>query len=132
LPIERDPRWREFAFGEWEGLTWEQIAARWPAAAQHGLTAAKRYEPPGGDTFEAVCRRVCEALDEMRASNLERVLVVTHAGPLHAMLHSIFRERLTEMEQLVGLRFSPAGITRLRLDPDGAEILALNDVAHLL
>jgi broad specificity phosphatase PhoE len=132
LPIETDVRWREFAFGQWEGLTWEEISARWPQMAQRGHTSAKRYEPPEGETFEAVCSRVAAALNDVRSAQIERVLIVTHAGPLHAMLHTVFGDRLAGMEEAVGLRFSPAGITRLRLEQDAAEIVALNDVAHLL
>jgi len=64
-PVERDARWSEFAFGEWEGLTWEEIVERWPAAGEHAHTAAKRYEPPGGETFDAVCDRVAAALREL-------------------------------------------------------------------
>lgn len=130
-PVQSDQRWREFAFGQWEGLTWEEIAARWPVVDEHGHTAAKRYAPPDGETFEAVCRRVARALEDLRASCPSRVLVVTHAGPLHAMLHTLFGERQAEMQEVVGVRFSPASITRVALGDDAAEILALNDVAHL-
>jgi broad specificity phosphatase PhoE len=28
-----DARLREFAFGQWEGLTWDEIVARFPGAA---------------------------------------------------------------------------------------------------
>jgi broad specificity phosphatase PhoE len=128
--VRCDPRWREFAFGKWEGLTWEQIAARWPQAAQHGVTAAARYEPPDGETFEAVRTRVAEALQDLRTSDNPQVLVVTHAGPLHAMLHELFGDR-AEMQLLLGIRFMPGSITRVRVEPDGAEVVALNEVGHL-
>jgi probable phosphoglycerate mutase len=130
--VERDARWREFAFGQWEGLTWEEIVSRWPAVGEHGHTLAARYAPPDGETFDAVCARVSNALQDLRNANLQNVLVVTHAGPLHAVLHAVFGERRAEMEQVLGVRFSPASITRLRIDPDGAEVLTLNDVTHLL
>jgi broad specificity phosphatase PhoE len=113
-------------------LTWEEIVSRWPHVAERGVTVAKRYAPPDGETFDAVSKRVADALNDLQQGDLERVLIVTHAGPLHAMLHAVFGDRLADMEQVAGLRFSPAGITRLLLEHDGAEIVALNDVAHLL
>jgi 2,3-bisphosphoglycerate-dependent phosphoglycerate mutase len=129
--VERDPRWREFAFGEWEGLTWEEIVARRPEYGAHASTAAKQYAPPGGETFQAVCARVADALADLRAGGHARVLVVTHAGPLHAMLHTLFGEREAEFQEALGVRFTPASITRVRFDSGQAELVQLNDAAHL-
>lgn len=131
LPVERDARWREFAFGAWEGLTWEQILERFPEAADQHWSVAKRYAPPGGETFETVQARVAQALDELGASGYANVLIVTHAGPLHAMLHTLFGKRETEMQEVLAVRFSPASVTRIELADGHAQLLALNDVAHL-
>jgi broad specificity phosphatase PhoE len=129
--VVRDERWREFDFGEWEGLTWEEIVERFPEMLEHGTTAAKRYAPPGGETFEAVCGRVGRALEELRATPYGNVLVVTHAGPLHAMLHTLFGDRGAQMQEVLGVRFSPASVTRITIDDGRPELIALNDVAHL-
>ena len=131
IPVVADPRWREFAFGEWEGLTWEEIAQRWPEIAEQAATAAKAYAPPGGETFDAVRERVGSALDELRASNHLHALIVTHAGPLHAMLHHLFSDRESEMPELLGIRFTPASITRIAIEDGEPVLLGLNDVTHL-
>lgn len=128
--VAQDPRWREFAFGEWEGLTWEEIVARRPEYAAHASTAAKRYAPPGGETFETVCARVADALADLRAGSEGRVLVVTHAGPLHAMLHTLFGDREAEFQEALGVRFTPASITRVSFASGEAELVQLNDAAH--
>lgn len=126
--IECDARWREFAFGDWEGLTWEQILQREPELDAHGAAAAKLYTPSGGETFEAVCERVRAALDALHGC--ERALVVTHAGPLHAVLHLLFGERRAEMEEAFGVRFVPASVTTVSLPRDEpAELIALNVAA---
>jgi broad specificity phosphatase PhoE len=131
-PVERDRRWREFAFGEWEGLTWDEIAERWPDVAEHGSTAAKLYTPPGGESFEAVRARVSEAIQRLRTGGYQSVLVVTHAGPLHAMLHTFFGDRQAEMAETLAVRFWPASVTRIDVDDEGrADLLTLNEVAHL-
>lgn len=121
--MERDPRWREFAFGEWEGLTWEQILERRPHLGEAERTSAKLYTPEGGETFEAVQARVSQAIDELHEARYQNVLVVTHAGPLHAMLHTLFGE--------IDVRFSPASVTRVAWEDERAQLLALNEVAHL-
>lgn len=126
-PVELDPRWREFAFGEWEGLTWEEIVTRWPAAAEHGLIGAAAYAPPGGERFHEVCRRVGEALREVLAQSAPRVLIVTHAGALHAMLH----ELVPDLPKVSQRRFSPGGITRVTVEEGRAQLVAFDDVSHL-
>ncbi|HET9096001.1 MAG TPA: histidine phosphatase family protein [Candidatus Baltobacteraceae bacterium] len=131
LPLERDERWREFAFGAWEGLTWEQILERFPEAADQQWSVAKRYAPPGGETFESVQARVSHALDDLAASGHANVLIVTHAGPLHAMLHTFFGNRESEYQEVLAVRFSPASVTRVEVAGGRAQLVALNDVAHL-
>jgi broad specificity phosphatase PhoE len=130
--VERDARWREFAFGLWEGLTWEEIASRWPTTGDHGYTAANLYAPVGGETFKAVCDRVENALGDLQRSGNERALVVTHAGPMHAMLHLLFAHDEAAMSEMVGVRFLPGSITRVSLVGGTGQIVSLNDVSHLL
>lgn len=113
-------------------MTWEEIASRWPVGAEHGHNAAKLYAPPEGETFDGVCARVAAALDDLRRTGAQRALVVTHAGPLHAVLHCLFGDREPEMQQVLGVRFLPASITRIELREDGAEIITLNEEAHLM
>ena len=129
--VHRDARWREFAFGKWEGLTWEQIAERWPHLREQHLSSAKLYTPEGGESFEAVQTRVAQAIAVLQDSSYENVLVVTHAGPLHAMLHTFFGEREAEMQEVLGVRFSPASVTRIALEDGTAQVLSLNEIAHL-
>jgi broad specificity phosphatase PhoE len=125
LAIELDPRWRELRFGVWEGLTWPEIVARDPSVAERSPTAPKFYTPAGGESFEDLCVRVAAALETIRsrASDGGRVLVATHAGPLHALLHVALGE--SEATAL-GVRFSPAGITRIAFEGDAARIVDLN------
>jgi len=126
--LESDPRWREMRFGVWEGLTWTEIVALDPALAERSASAPKFYTPRGGESFEECCTRVAAALAAIRerASDGARVLVATHAGPLHALL----RVALGESEATaLGVRFSPASITRLAFDGDAVRIVELNRTA---
>ena len=51
LEVRRDPRLREFDFGEWEGLTWDEIVATRPHLRERALTSASLYSPDGGETL---------------------------------------------------------------------------------
>lgn len=70
-----------------------------------------------------MAERVRSALDELREGGHTHALVVTHAGPLHAMLHLLFGE--------LPVRFTPASVTRVRFEGARAELTLLNDAARL-
>jgi broad specificity phosphatase PhoE len=52
---------REIDFGEWGGLSWDQIEARWPEALAYGRNWFGT-SPPGGEPWEAFVARVEGAL----------------------------------------------------------------------
>lgn len=120
-----DPRWREMRFGLWEGLTWAQIVERQPELTDDRAAKPRFYTPDGGESFDEVCARVALAVDDLKrgSAGAANVLVVTHAGPLHALLRVALGD---ERSDALGVRFSPASVTRLRWDGAQWEILALN------
>ncbi|MDE2481490.1 MAG: histidine phosphatase family protein [bacterium] len=131
LAVVPDARLREFNFGKWEGLTWNEIVERWPELRDHGSTAAKLYVPEGGESFAVVCDRVRAFFDEVATDGEETILVVTHAGVLHATLEVFGHAIRDRRGDPMSLNFSPASITELALDADGVRIITLNHVAHL-
>lgn len=128
LPIVTDIRLREFDFGEWEGLTWPEITARWPDLGRRLPTQSRLYEPVGGERFEYVVARVRAFLDDVRANAaVTYALIVTHAGALHAALEVLRPDGFDPL----GMVFSTASITRIAMDAGQARIISLNDVDHL-
>ena len=125
LPVELDAAWREMRFGVWEGLTWTQIVERHPEVGEGHGTSPRFFTPEGGESFDDVCARVEVALDALaaRVPDGTHALVVTHAGVLHALL----RVALGESEaSALGVKFSPATVTRLRIGPAGGTLVELN------
>lgn len=87
MPVARDPAWRELSYGAWEGLTRAEIAARDPELWRQRTESRLNVAPPGGETMHALSMRVLAAVARLRARHAgERVLVVTHSGPLHALI----------------------------------------------
>jgi broad specificity phosphatase PhoE len=86
LPLRLDPRLREQAFGEWEGRTRREVLAgdgerllRWEA----DLGSA----PPGGDSLEAVQRRMLDLVADLsREHPGDWIVLVSHVGPIKALL----------------------------------------------
>jgi alpha-ribazole phosphatase/probable phosphoglycerate mutase len=80
---------REISFGQWEGLTWEQIERQNEAYAQRWITDYPRLPAPGGENTSDFERRV---LRELKLIFIEtensgrRIAVITHAGVLRTVL----------------------------------------------
>ena len=76
LDCTLDVRWREQAFGAWEGKRWDEVDGR--AYLEQWTTAT----PPGGESIGEVQARVAAALADLD----DETLVVTHAGPIRCAL----------------------------------------------
>jgi broad specificity phosphatase PhoE len=78
-PVLIEPALIEVDVGEWAELTWEEIAARWPAESAAFHDAPDRHVYLGGENLTHVRDRVVPALDSIIARHPgEPVLVVSH------------------------------------------------------
>jgi broad specificity phosphatase PhoE len=85
MAVRQEARLREVNFGEWEGLTRDEINERY-AGAFSEWDACKLAAPPGGETDLTMAERVIEALREIAQNHSdESVLVVTSGGPIRAV-----------------------------------------------
>jgi alpha-ribazole phosphatase len=80
---------REINFGQWEGITWNEIELRDKAYARRWIEEYPSLPAPDGESFHDFERRV---LDEMKVLSLKAetadssIAVVTHAGVLRTVL----------------------------------------------
>jgi probable phosphoglycerate mutase len=123
-----EERLRECDFGEWEGLTYGEIAARDPDLLRSWL-GDPSVSAPGGESFDAVTRRVRQARDAVIATHPgETVAVVSHVTPVKVLL----RLALDAPAVLYRLNLDLASISSLEWYPDGAAVVRrVNDTAHL-
>jgi broad specificity phosphatase PhoE len=72
---------REMNFGQWEGLTWEDVEMRFPEDARAWSRAFPHHRPGGGESFHEFRMRVVTELERLaREAEAGYTLVVTHAG----------------------------------------------------
>ena len=128
VPLRLDADLREMAFGAWEGLTWAQIVKTDPKLALEGWSHPNSYAPPGGERFRDAIERASRAVERIREETPDpgRVLVVTHAGILHALLRVVLGEAEAER---IAIRFTPGGITRFSLEGGAGRLITLNEPA---
>jgi len=83
-----DDDWAEVDFGDWDGR--ELAGLRADAATAEALAALYSSPDapgaPGGESWHDLSARVSGAIDRVLAQPGERLLVVTHAGPMRAAL----------------------------------------------
>ena len=89
IPIETDSDLREFAYGEWEGLTAEEAEARNPEDyARRMALDVDAFAAPGGENTGQLLHRVRRFYERVVARHepSANVLVVAHAGSIRALL----------------------------------------------
>lgn len=99
VPVVADPAWRERNFGAWEGRTWNAIW-RETGNAMDGMVSAPASFRPGdsGETTHELRDRVLAAHARLPEG---RVLIVTHGGPIAALIGTLAGETIDRWPALV-------------------------------
>ena len=77
-----DDRLREIGYGQWEGFTLAEMQAADPVCFARRLADKWRVAPEGGETYEAVQRRMTEWYAQVKADTV----VVAHGGTARALM----------------------------------------------
>lgn len=70
----------EINCGNWEGLTWSEVKAKFPKEYNEWYTNRRYYTLPNGESYEQVLARVLKTLHKIIAENKEDVAIVTHSA----------------------------------------------------
>jgi alpha-ribazole phosphatase len=75
------PEFREVHFGAWEGLSFNEIAERYPAELQARFRDLTTFRIPGGESLTDVRSRALPKLEELIQQHTEQAfIIVAHAG----------------------------------------------------
>jgi len=124
LPLETDATFQEADFGDWQGLTAEQIEERWPGLLESWHTDGT-VRPPGahGESVADVGERVRGGLDRLEALGGPRtVVVVSHAVAIRAVLGVVLGAQPGSWSRL---RVAPASVSIVRLFSDRRDEVAV-------
>jgi alpha-ribazole phosphatase len=87
IPLVEDDRLRELHFGDWEGQRTDELFARDSNALKRFWSDPAAHPPPQGERLVELQARVMAALRELiGAGGGNRVLLVTHGGPIRVLL----------------------------------------------
>jgi alpha-ribazole phosphatase len=80
---EIDDRLQEIAFGDWEGLQWNDISREQIDAWAVDISG---YAPPQGESAQLFQQRVLNWLESLNHCSATPMIAVTHAGVIRALL----------------------------------------------
>lgn len=131
VPVRSLDDVREYDFGEASGLTWSEIAERYPdlIAAVRARTAAYPHYP-GEEGREQFRKRVCGAIwglcPEFGAD--AEIAIVAHAGPIVVACLEVLG---LPYQRPAAFAIDNCSITTVELGEKGSILLATNDTCHL-
>ena len=124
-----DPALREVHVGAWQGLGYEEIAARFPEewdAWRRGID----FRRGGGETYGELGDRVASAIDRIVAAHPgETVAIVSHGAAI-----KVFVGRVLGLDTAALRRYrvaSNTGVTLVDRDEETDNLVIWNDASHL-
>jgi broad specificity phosphatase PhoE len=101
LPAVDEPGLRELSHGRWEGLTHAEVAERWPNELAEYEARPYVVRRGGGDSYRDLEARLWPALERLTAAHRgERIVGVSHGGPIRLALSRILDRPLTDRDAL--------------------------------
>jgi probable phosphoglycerate mutase len=124
-----DEIWYECSFGEWDGLSVDEVKSKWPEEYLAWISSSA-FTPPGGESYDDLAARIEPAFDALAEKYPhQKVVVVTHNGVIK-QLASIVLEG--NPNSLFHIDISPCSISSFSIWPsDGLRaIRSINERGH--
>lgn len=129
LPVNMTPLLREALLGEWQGMTLQEIALRFPEQYAAYSKDSIAHRPPGAERLEDVITRCARFLSDTTAAHpKETIAVAAHGGAIRGMLAAAFG---VGPEVYRRIRLDNGGLTELEIRNGRPLLISLNDTCHL-
>lgn len=122
----------EISYGDWEGMSMEEIRQRFPNEFAAWWEDSVEGAPPKGESQMDVLIRSARAMEAVKANmaedSAEAVAVVSHGATICCILSWLLKDQVPEE-----LSVANVSVTTIGYDPVTGicELEALNDVRHL-
>jgi probable phosphoglycerate mutase len=120
---------REMHVGAWSGMTSAEVRERHPDQWESYSRGEDGPRGGHGETYAALTERVVGTIEELaRTHPGQRLLVVTHGGPVRSLLSHIRKI----IGQWRDQHIDNTSLTEICFEPSGPRIVRVNDVEHLV
>ena len=120
---------REAAYGDWEGLNYAEVAARYPDLDDERMRNPAELAPPSGENLNELIGRAVPALMMIAKHHIEeQIAVVGHNTVNRVLLCHFLEVPVAHYKRIVQ---SPAAINVLEFAGDSMQVITINDTCHL-
>lgn len=128
-PLSTDERLRERNMGIFQGLTFEEIAQRYPDESGQLKNASVDYVPSGGESAAQTRQRAWTALNEFADRHAEQeIAIISHGAVIAAVIRHILG---MPYEVRRSFKIFNAGINVLTRKNSHWAVETLGDICHL-
>ncbi|MCH3922517.1 histidine phosphatase family protein [Limosilactobacillus sp.] len=133
IPLTLDSRLAEFNLGKMEGMHFDEVAAKWPAALDNFRHHPDKYDAQliESESFQEVIARVGTAIKEFcRNHSNDNIVVVSHGAALNATINALIGTPLAHLKDRGGLSNTSTTILQTS-DAEHFELEKWNDTSYL-
>ncbi|MDU4959754.1 MAG: alpha-ribazole phosphatase [Sporomusaceae bacterium] len=129
LQVQQLRALREFYFGNWEGLRFQEVSERWPQQSLEFFQHPESARVSGGETFAEVQARAVAAVKQLVAQHENKtILVVSHGGTIRTLLCAALG---LPLERVWAIRQDNTAVNVIEYYPDTTMVALVNDIHHL-
>jgi probable phosphoglycerate mutase len=129
VDVRTEDGFRETDFGDWEGYTFGEVRAKWPAEMDAWL-ASTAVAPPHGESFDDTAVRVRKARDRVLAAyGGSTVVIVSHVTPIKTLLRMALD---APMSSLYRMHLDLACLSNVQWFADGPAVVRSMNETHYL
>lgn len=129
LPVQVHPSLTDIDYGQWQGLTPEEVRERWPKMIDEWYNKPNSMRIPGGETLEQLRSRALAVIDELTARYKDQTIVVVG----HTVINRIILLGVLGLsnDRFWRLRQDTCAINCFEEDGGNFTLVSLNDTCHL-
>ena len=129
LQVRPEPRLRERAFGQFEGMSFAEIEEALPDQARLWRERDPEFAPEGGESLLVFRDRVTAVASELAARHAgQLVVLVAHGGVMDVLYRAATRQELQAPRTWL---LRNAAINRILWTPEGFSLVGWSDETHL-
>ena len=120
---------KEISFGDFEGLTFDEIKDKYPKEFQDMIEKGYEYKYPNGESLIDSYNRVCIELDNIISNNDNRtILICSHGGTIRNIITYLISN---SYKYHWNFKIDNASVSVVEVDNGFAVINKLNDTSFL-
>ena len=130
LPVQVHPGLIDIDYGEWQGLTPQEVQARWPAMLHSWYEHPERVNIPGGESLDSLRVRGLKTVNELVSRHTDQTIVIVG----HTVINRVILLGMLRLgnERFWYIRQDNCAINVIETDGDDFILVSLNDNYHTL